>query len=271
MWLTLGARRVVAADAPGQQFTGASHLLQRPTVDRETGGCRSTVQDVYSMPQVRIALRALRTQRIALADEPGNVAGEIDQAQRRTAFNHVRKPRVRAEAGHATSNRRRLTSFVNRLESIQQLFCLRQRRQRRGIEPGEGLRVVRTPAREFEREWREIGLEDFRHDLRRQRGVRRLGPQPIAHARSGAPCPTATLVSRGAGNRHGLEATHAAVGVEALPALQAGIDDDTHAFDGEARLGEVRGDDDFAKPCGRRTQRRILCRGVEIAIQRQDP
>ena len=218
--LTVGARRVVATDAPGKQFTGASHLLQRPTIDCETRGCRSTAQDVHSMTQVRVALRALRTQRIALADEPGNVAGEIGQAQRCTAFDHVRKPRVRAETGHATSAGRRLAAFVDRLESMQQLFCLRQRRERRWIEPGEGLWIARTPAREFEREWREIGLEDFRNGLCRQRGVRGLGPQPITHAGSGAPCPTAALVGRGAGNRNGLEATHAAAGIEALPSLE---------------------------------------------------
>ncbi len=139
-----------------------------------------------------------------------------------------------------------------------------------GSSQARDARIARTPAGEFERERREIGLEDLRNGLCRQRGVRGLGPQPIADAGRGAPCATAALVGRGAGNRHGLEAAHAAVGIEALPSLEACIDDDAHAFDGEARFGEVRGDDDLAAPCGCRTQRRILCRGVEIAVQRQD-
>ena len=221
------------------------------------------------MSQVRVTRHALCTQRIALADEPRDVARQFGKTQLRAALDHVREPRMRAEARHATSERRGLPAFVDRLEPMQQVLRLRQRRQRRRIEPGERARIAGTPAREFQCERREVGLEDFRRGLRRQRCMSGLGPQPITHAGSRAPGAAAALVGRGARNRHGLEAAHAAVGIEALPTLETRIDDDPHAFDGEARLGEVRRDDDFASPRRRGTQRRILCRGVEIAVQRQ--
>ena len=264
--LTLGARRAVAAQAPGKQFAGTPHLLQRPAIDCETRGCRSAAQDIHSMTQVGIALHALRAQRVALADEPRDIAGETGQAQRRAAFDHVCEPRVCAEAGHAASDCSGLPALVDCFEPTQQFPCLRQGRKWWRVEPGQRVRIARTPAGEFEREGREVGLEDFRSGLRRQRCVRGLGPQPIAHPRSGAPCPTATLGGRGAGNRNGLETAHAAARIEALPTLESCINDDSHPFDREAGFGEVRGDDDFAAPRWRGTQRRILCRSVEIAI-----
>ncbi len=130
--------------------------------------------------------------------------------------------------------------------------------------------IAGTPAREFQRERREVGLENFRGGLRRQRRMRGLGPQSIAHARSRASCAAAALIGRRARNRHRLESTHAAAGIEALPPLETGIDDDAHALDGEARFGKIRRDDDFAAPRRRGPQRRVLRRGVEIAVQRQD-
>ena len=97
----------------------------------------------------------------------------------------------------------------------------------------------------------------------------RLGPQSVAHAGRRAAGAAAALVGRRARDAHGLEPAHAARGIEALATLEPRVDDDAHAVDGEAGLGDVGRDDDLAASPRRRPQRRVLRRGVEIAVQRQ--
>ena len=97
----------------------------------------------------------------------------------------------------------------------------------------------------------------------------RFAPQPVADARRRAPGATAALVGGGARDPQRFEPAHAGGGVEALAALEAGIDDDAHAVDGEAGLGEVRGDDDLAAPLRVGLQGGVLGGSREVAVERQ--
>ena len=67
-----------------------------------------------------------------------------------------------------------------------------------------------------------------------------------------------------------LEAAHAADGIEDAAPLEPGVDDDAHAVDREAGLGDVRREHDFAAARARRRERRILFLGLELAVERQE-
>ena len=71
---------------------------------------------------------------------------------------------------------------------------------RRRVEPGERRGIGASPARELERQRREVGLEDFGGRLRQQRVVRRLAPEPVADAGRGAARAAAALLGRRAGD-----------------------------------------------------------------------
>ena len=91
--------------------------------------------------------------------------------------------------------------------------------------------------------------------IRLQRPVRRLVPQPVAHARLGAAGAAAALVGGGPRHAHGLEPRQADVGLVARHARQPAIDHHAHALDGQRGLGDGGGEHDLA-PARRRRRRR---------------
>ena len=65
---------------------------------------------------------------------------------------------MQPQRGHLPPERCRASCVVDRLEPVKQLACLRQRHLGRRIQPAQPSRIDRAPARELERERREVGL-----------------------------------------------------------------------------------------------------------------
>ena len=230
----------------------------------------ATMQHFDPVREVGVAKSGAGAQRIALREQRGDPAGESLESQVAAAQHHVRESRMQAERCHVAAERRDAATGVDGLEPCEQVACLRERRRWRRIDPRQGRGVVAAPAGEFERERREVCLEDLGRGLRQQRVVSRLAPQPVAGAGRGAARASAALVGRRARDAHGFEAAHAGGRVEALPALDAGVDDDANAVDGQAGLRDVGRDDHLAATVRIDPQRRVLFRGREVPVQRND-
>ena len=106
--------------------------------------------------------------------------------------------------------------------------------------------------------------------IRLQRPVRRLVPQPVAHARLRAAGAPAALVGPGPRHAHGLETRQADVGLVARHARQPAIDHHAHAFDGERGFGDRGGEHDLAPPRQRRGDGPVLLSPVERSIERRE-
>ena len=76
---------------------------------------------------------------------------------------------MQAQRRHVAAERRDATTGIDGLEPCEQVAGLRERRGWRWIDPRQVRGVVAAPAGEFERERREVGLEDFGRGLRQQR------------------------------------------------------------------------------------------------------
>ena len=127
----------------------------------------------------------------------------------------------------------------------------------------------RAPGREIERERHQVGDGDLGRGVRRQAAVGALAPQPITDPGRRAPRAARALLGRGARDALRLEPAHAADGIEDAAPLEAGVDDDAHAVDRDARLGDVRREHDLAAAGARRCERGILLAGLELAVERQ--
>ena len=103
-----------------------------------------------------------------------------------------------------------------------------------------------------------------------ERCVLAFGPQSITHACFEAAGAAAALIGRGARNAHRLQSAHAGRRIEARATRKPGVDDDAHAFDREARLGDIRGEDDLAFARSGRTDRRVLIIAREFAVERRN-
>ena len=67
-----------------------------------------------------------------------------------------------------------------------------------------------------------------------------------------------------------MQTTHARRGIEYRAPLQAGVDHDVDAIDGEAGFGDVRGQHDLALPRGRRRNGTLLLRQGQASQQGVD-
>ena len=171
---------------------------------------------------------------------------------------------MRASRGGSASARR-LLAFVGdaaigieRAEFAQQAPRFLQRRRRRRIEKRQRRGIADAPLREIEHQRRQIGAEDFRLRIGRERGGLRLVPQPVADAGLGAAGAAAALVDRGARGAHGLQPRQADVGLVARHPRHAGIDDDAHALDGQRGLGDRGRQHDLALALRRRRDGAVL-------------
>ena len=105
--------------------------------------------------------------------------------------------------------------------------------------------------------------------IRGEAAVGALAPQPIADAGRRAAGAARALLGRRARDALRLEPAHAADGIEHAAPLEPRIDDDAHAVDREARLGDVRREHDLAPARACRRERRVLLARRELAVQRQ--
>ena len=116
-----GCRIRATQDAPPVRGT-ARRLAQCPGVDgqagRQRGGRRSraTRQDAHAQPQIHIACARSGAQQVALAQDRRKVAGEARHAEFAPLGEHVREPRMRAEARQLTAVSRDEVVLVDRLQ-----------------------------------------------------------------------------------------------------------------------------------------------------------
>ena len=128
--------------------------------------------------------------------------------------------------------------------------------------------VGHTPACQLEDEPGEVDLGDLRLGVGLAGAVLDLRPEAVGDAGLGPPGSPGPLVGRGTGDGNRAEAGHPGVGVETRRPGEARVDDDPHPFDGEARLGDVGGEDDLA-PC-RREEGGVLGLGGEAPVEEVD-
>ncbi len=119
-------------------------------------------------------------------------------------------------------------------------------------------RIGYTPIRQLQCQWREIGADDFWRCLRWQGGMLDLTPQSITHAGLYSSGTTATLVGRSARDAAQFQAAHAGRRIEPRAPFLAAIDDDAHAFDREAGLGDIGREHDLAFATAARLDRCVL-------------
>ncbi len=157
---------------------------------------------------------------------------------------------------------------IERIEFGQKITRLRECGRGRRIEPGEFVYVAHAPGCKLEREWRKIGRLDFGNGLRNQAALCRLRPQPVARTRRKPPCAAGALLARCARDAHGRKARQPGFRIELWHAAIATVDNDSHALDGQARLGDRRGKHDLAISQTRAgPDRRILLLPRQIAVQ----
>ncbi len=141
----------------------------------------------------------------------------------------------------------------------------------RRVQPAQRPGITCTPARQLQRQRREVGVGNLGRRERCQSRLGTLAPRPVADTRRQAAGTALALIRGGARDALGLQAAHARDRIEACAAHQSRVDDHAHARNGETRLRNVRGEHDLAHPAYRRRQRRILLLARQVAEQRQDP
>ena len=247
----------------------ALRLGERAMVHGHAWGKRKPVgaQCGDAQPQICVAGAGNRAQHVALAQNCGKIACQATRPEYFRAFEHVGEARMRTDARKPAPVCRDAIRGVESLEPAQQIPGLRKRGGRRRIEPAQVQCIPGSPGGEFERQGREIRMHDLRRALRRERGLRALRPESIAHAFAQASGTAAALVGGGLRDLAGHEAAHAGGRVELGVAAQTRVHDHPHAFDGEAGLGNRCGEHDLAHSGGRRRQCSVLQRRSEITIQ----
>ena len=228
------------------------------------------MQQFEPQPKVRIAAVRLRAQRVALAQQRGQLGRDARHAHRHGAKHHVRETRMQAERRHPDTEPCGASLGIDGLEPDEQLAGLRQWRSGRRVDPIERIGIGRAPAGELERERGKIGLEDLRRRMRGQRGVRRLAPKPIADARRGTARASAPLVRGRLRDPAQLKAAHPGHRVERGTPFVPAVDDDSHALDRQTGLGDVCREHNLAASVRFGAQRRVLLRRGELAVERPD-
>ncbi len=210
----------------------------------------------------------LAAQQIALFQQSGQIGGQIAQAERRAAPQQVRQSRVGRQLRQLVPGRGDAALFVQRLQVGQQVARLSQRTGRRRVEPSQRRGVGHAPLRQFQRQRRQVGVEHFRVPMRPKSLLGGFVPQPVADARSQPPGPAGPLLGGIGGYPDGFQSGQAAARIEARDAGPAGIDHDADPFDGQAGLGDGRGEHDLAPAVGIGLNGPLLVGVGQIAVQR---
>ncbi|MCY1232075.1 hypothetical protein D9M72_445470 [compost metagenome] len=113
-----------------------------------------------------------------------------------------------------------------------------------------------------------------RKDLRWREGGKGCGLAAVPEADCDAgfrPSRAAgALIGRGARDPHRLQPGDPGCGFKDRQPLQAAVDDDAHAVDGDRGLGDRGGKHDLARALGRRADRRILLLLGQVAVERHN-
>ena len=228
---------------------------------------RLTAQDFQARAQIGVP--AATAHQIAFGQQRRQICRERHGAELAGAEQHMRKSRMHGEARHRSAVLGDTPERIERAEPREQIAGALQQPRRRRIEPGQGGRIARPPLGKLERERSKVRLQDLRRREWRERAVGRLAPEPIAHAGLESSGTALTLLGGCPRDPLELEAAHPRVGIEAQAAHQPGINHHPHPLERQTGLGDVGGEHD-ATDAGERCERRILRRGGQLPVQRQD-
>ena len=100
--------------------------------------------------------------------------------------------------------------------------------------------------------------------------VQTLRPEPVTHTRPESSGAAGTLIGGGLCDAYRYKSRQPAIRIEARHTRPAGIDHHTHAFDGQAGLGDGGGQDNLAAAVGIGRDGAVLLRLRQIAIERAE-
>ncbi|RMS54430.1 hypothetical protein ALP64_202470 [Pseudomonas syringae pv. actinidiae] len=135
------------------------------------------------------------------------------------------------------------------------------------VEPGHLFRL-HSPPGQLECQRCEIRLQDLWSAIAGHLLVLRLRPQAVADTWLQAACPPRTLGSTGLRDTLRVESGHSTAGIELRHSLETTVHHDPNAFDGQAGLGDVRGQYDLPGALGCRVDSSTLGVQVEVTVQR---
>jgi hypothetical protein len=189
---------------------------------------------------------------------------------RRSTEQHDPKSGMDWELGQGASQRCDRAAPVERAEPVQEVECLVPGRRGWGVDPAQRLRILDTPDRQLQRQRREIGFEDLRCAPIGSSDLLGPGPESPADTRGQTPSTSGTLIGAGAWDGLGHQPGQTRAWVKAWLACQARVEHHPDALDGQAGLGQIRGQDQTPPSTTVRAQRSILLRRRQRAMQRQD-
>src|SRR5690606_40169342 len=110
---------------------------------RCVGLARASIEQRDARRDVGVAVGSAAAQQIAIGQKRRKPRGRAEETEVEAAKQHVREPRMHAEAGHAASVRRDATRGIERAEPLEQVARARKRRQGRRGEPAEDRKSTR--------------------------------------------------------------------------------------------------------------------------------
>ena len=189
------------------------------------------MQDIQAEAQIGVVPAGGATEQISLAEQGGQLTGKIAELQRPSCEQHVCETWMQRQIGHPFSMSGDLSLCIECVEAGEQLSRLGHSPGWWGSEPGQLGWIGRAPEAQFEKQWRQVGVEHFRRATRGQRLVLRRGPEARTDARFEAAGTTTTLLGRILCDADGLQSRKSRARIEARHAQQAGIDDDAYPID----------------------------------------
>ena len=243
--------------------------LRRPALRqtaRTAGAWRAVAAELIE-PDIKIDAVAAEP---ALGEDSGDFRGLLARAPTMRIHDHARQPRRQRQRAQAVAFRRDPAIAVERTEFAQQASRLLQRRRRRRIQKRQGRGIADAPLREVEHQRRQVGAENFRLGIGRQRRGLRLVPQPVTHAGLGAAGTASALIDRGARRAHGFQPRQADVRLIPRHPRHAGIDDNANALDGQRGFRDRGRQHHLALALRRRRNGAILHGRVQRTEQRHD-
>ena len=174
----------IARDAPGP-------LQRRPVKPRRAVLC---AHELEARADIRIARPRTCVQQIAFRQQCRELRGERQLSEHARTQQHVRQARMHDETRQLAPVRGNASGAVQCPETGEQIPRAAQLCGRRRIEPAQRLGIPCAPARQLQRQRREIGVQDLRRRERCQSRLGALAPCPVADTRCQAPGTTLALI-----------------------------------------------------------------------------
>ena len=122
-------------------------------------------------------------QQIAFRQQRRQLRGERQRSQHARTQQHVRQARMRRDTRQLAPVRGDAGGAVQCAETLEQIPRAAQLCGGRWVEPAQRRGIPCAPARQLQRQRREVGVQDLRRSERRQTRVRALAPRPVADTR----------------------------------------------------------------------------------------